>query len=143
MLGQWQDAEDAVQETFVRVSRGLPGWNSERAFEPWLLAIAANRCRTLIKRRTRQVATEPLAETEHAEAVSSSAPLTGHFREELELAMHHLPAPWADALTLFHLEGLSYQEIAERRGCAVGTAKTWVHRGRRALLERLRKRGIL
>ena len=49
MLGQWQDAEDVVQETFVRVARNLNRWDSSRDFEPWLLTIAANRCRTHLR----------------------------------------------------------------------------------------------
>ena len=46
MLGQRQDAEDAAQETFVRVLKNLHRWDPARPFEPWLLTIAGNRCRT-------------------------------------------------------------------------------------------------
>ncbi len=48
MLGQRQDAEDAAQETFVRMLRSLAAWDGRRDFEPWLLGIAGNRCRTLL-----------------------------------------------------------------------------------------------
>src|SRR3954468_10312404 len=54
MLGQRQDAEDAAQETFVRVLRNLHRWDAERDFEPWLLAIAGNRCRTALSVRGRR-----------------------------------------------------------------------------------------
>src|SRR4051812_23908198 len=47
MLGQRQDAEDMCQETFVRAVRSLDSFELERPFEPWLLSIAGNRCRTL------------------------------------------------------------------------------------------------
>lgn len=142
MLGQWQDAEDAVQETFVRVSRSLPRWDATRAFEPWLLAIAANRCRTLLKQRTREIATETLGSDEQTYPCSATTEAADTFREELDLAIAKLPADWAEALRLFHVEGLAYVEIATRMGCPVGTVKTWVHRGRRALLEELQRRDV-
>ena len=54
MLGQREDAEDATQETFVRVIRNLHRWDQGRAFEPWLLTIAGNRCRTKLARRMKR-----------------------------------------------------------------------------------------
>src|SRR5687768_16184080 len=56
MLGQRQDAEDAAQETFVRVLKNLHRWDPARDFEPWLLAIAGNRCRTALSSRKRRPA---------------------------------------------------------------------------------------
>ena len=44
MLSQRQDAEDAAQETFVRLLKNLSKWDQDRDFEPWLFTIAANRC---------------------------------------------------------------------------------------------------
>ena len=54
MLGQREDAEDATQETFVRVVNNLQRWDPARAFEPWLLTIAGNRCRTKLAKRKRR-----------------------------------------------------------------------------------------
>src|SRR5207253_3793966 len=62
MLGQRQDAEDAAQETFVRVLKNLHRWDPERDFEPWLLAIAGNRCRTALAARHRRPVPEPAVE---------------------------------------------------------------------------------
>src|SRR5258706_13026693 len=60
MLGQRQDAEDAAQETFVRLLKNLHRWDPGRDFQPWLLAIAGNRCRTaLAARRGRPIAEPP------------------------------------------------------------------------------------
>ena len=58
MLGQRQDAEDAAQETFVRVLKNLHRWDPEREFQPWLLTIAGNRCRTALSARKRRPAGE-------------------------------------------------------------------------------------
>src|SRR3954451_11400953 len=62
MLGQRQDAEDVAQETFVRVLKNLHRWDAARDFEPWLLAIAGNRCRTALSTRKRRPAGEALPE---------------------------------------------------------------------------------
>ena len=53
ILGDFHLAEDAAQETFFRVLRNLASWDSNRGFEPWLLAIAGNRCRTALASRGR------------------------------------------------------------------------------------------
>ena len=62
MLGQRQDAEDAAQETFVRVLKNLHRWDQGRDFQPWLLAIAGNRCRTALAARRRRPTPEPAVE---------------------------------------------------------------------------------
>src|SRR5437763_14658632 len=62
MLGQRQDAEDAAQETFVRVLKNLHRWDSTRDFLPWLLAIAGNRCRTALSSRRRRPVAESMVE---------------------------------------------------------------------------------
>jgi len=54
MLGHRQDAEDVVQEVFVRAFRSLHQWDPERTLKPWLLTIAANRCRTFLSKRARR-----------------------------------------------------------------------------------------
>src|SRR4051794_4008897 len=51
MMGHRHDAEDVMQETFVRALRGISGFDVNRPFRPWLLGIAANRCRTALSRR--------------------------------------------------------------------------------------------
>src|SRR5687767_12551031 len=62
MLGQRQDAEDAAQETFVRILKNLHRWDQARDFEPWLLAIAGNRCRTALAARRRKPVAEAAVE---------------------------------------------------------------------------------
>jgi RNA polymerase sigma-70 factor (ECF subfamily) len=143
MLGQWQDAEDAAQETFLRVARSLASWDSRRDFEPWLLAIAANRCRTLIARRRREPVAEPLTDQLATDVDASVGTHVHGLSEELDRALQTLPVDWSEALRLFHQQGLDYQQVAQQMGRPVGTVKTWVHRGRLMMLERLRRRGLL
>src|SRR5581483_7872065 len=54
MMGHRQDAEDVAQETFLRALRGVAGFDRDRSLRPWLLGIAANRCRTALGRRGRR-----------------------------------------------------------------------------------------
>ena len=141
MLRHRQDAEDVTQETFSRVARYIHRWDSAKPLEPWLVAIAGNRCRThLSKQRTHQplsAAVEPSADEDGQQQAADS------LREEVSLAMLSLPAKQQEAFRLFHELELNYTEIAERMSCPLGTVKTWVHRARRQMVQRLRDRSVL
>ncbi len=143
MLGQWQDAEDAAQETFVRVVRNLARWDSTREFEPWLLAIAANRCRSQLARRMKRPATEPIYDgwaTDHRDDEQRKARLLA---EELDRVLATVRPEWRTAFELFHQKQLSYDEIATQMNRPVGTIKTWVHRGRQEIIRQLQQREVL
>jgi RNA polymerase sigma-70 factor, ECF subfamily len=141
MLGQREDAEDATQETFLRVARNLHRWDSGRAFEPWLLTIAGNRCRTKLAKRMRQptplVLDYPVEDRRNGHAKPSL------LAEELEVVLTGIRPEYRIAFQLFHSHELGYAEIAERLNVPLGTVKTWVHRARRDIISRLRTRGAL
>jgi RNA polymerase sigma-70 factor (ECF subfamily) len=141
MLGQRQDAEDAAQETFVRVLKNLHRWDPERDFQPWLLTIAGNRCRTALAARKRR----PTAELAEELVVDDEPdPDAGRqLAEELQLALAEVRPEYRQAFVLFHEQELSYAEIAEAMQVPLGTIKTWVHRGRRELIDRLKQRGAI
>ncbi len=140
MLGQRQDAEDVVQETFVRAVRSLASWDQRREFEPWLLQIAANRCRTLLSRRGRRPDIQPLYDTT-AEDTSHMQSLDREVLvEEMRRVLNGMRREWREAFCLFHESELSYAEISERLECPIGTVKTWVHRARRELVRQLQTR---
>ena len=141
MLHHYQDAEDMAQETFVRALKSLSQWDRQRGFLPWLLAIAGNRCRTLLSRRTRRPPTTAIVE-ELSDTAADDEPAR-RLAEELKLAMGTLREEYRRAFVLFHEQELSYAEIGAALDCPVGTVKTWVHRARRELIERLRDRGVL
>ena len=136
MLGQREDAEDVSQEAFLRVLRNLSRWDQRRAFEPWLLTIAANRCRTQLARRRSGQPTQTLRF--HPSDDRWSEESTAHqLQEEVQLAMEQLPANHRRAFLLFHQQHMNYAEISTELGVPEGTAKTWVHRARRTLVRRL------
>lgn len=141
MLAHRQDAEDMTQETFVRALRSLSRFDSSREFEPWLLAIAGNRCRTLLAKRSRRPNSVALGD--HAAGDSGDTQAAKQFAEEVELALANIRLEYRQAFLLFHEQELSYAEIGEVLDCPLGTVKTWVYRARRELIEQLRSRGVV
>jgi RNA polymerase sigma-70 factor (ECF subfamily) len=141
MLGQHQDAEDVAQETFHRAIRSLHRWDASREFEPWLFAIAGNRCRTALGRRARRPTPLPLVE---GEAMGPMG-MAGHddLLEEIRLVLSNMREEYRRAFELFHEAELSYEEIAAALDRPIGTIKTWVHRARKELVDRLKKRQVL
>lgn len=141
MLGHRQDAEDMTQEAFVRALRSLDRWDSQRDFKPWLLAIAGNRCRTLLATRLRRPAST--TEVDQLPDRGPDARRTSQLAEELQRALDALRPEYRQAFVLFHSQQLSHAEIAEVLDCPIGTVKTWVHRARLELAEKLRQRGVV
>lgn len=141
MLGQRQDAEDVAQETFVRVLKNLHRWDAERDFEPWLFAIAGNRCRTAMSTRKRRPSSEILLD--QIPCGSPDMQAARNLAEEVHLALATVREDYRQAFVLFHEQELSYAEIAEAMNVPLGTVKTWVHRARRELIDQLRRRGVV
>lgn len=141
MIGEHHEAEDMAQETFLRVLRNLHRWDQSRPIEPWILTIAGNRCRTHLAQRNRR----PLAcpSQEHVEDHRGRDEPGLLLAEEIRLALSHVRDEYRQAFLLFHDHQLSYAEIAERLDCPLGTVKTWVHRARRDLVQRLHHRGVV
>lgn len=141
MLGQREDAEDATQETFIRVLKNLDRWDPQRDLEPWMLTIAGNRCRTKLAKRMRTPKSQPLEIPipdgfHHQRAGEQLA-------EEVDLALSTLRTEYRDAFMYFHHKEMSYEEISETMGVPLGTIKTWVHRARRELIRRLSQREVV
>jgi RNA polymerase sigma-70 factor (ECF subfamily) len=141
MLGQRQDAEDAAQETFVRMLKSLSRWDASRDFEPWLLAIAGNRCRSALAARQRRPAMGTLADDPPATSTGFEA--ARHLAEEVQVALGQVRPDYREAFLLFHEHELSYEEVAVALDRPLGTIKTWIHRARHELIASLRKREVL
>jgi RNA polymerase sigma-70 factor (ECF subfamily) len=139
MMRHRHDAEDVVQETFARAIRSLDRFDPSRPLRPWLLGIAANRCRTALGRRSRRpVPTDHVLE--HADPRLPEDP--DDVRGELDRALDRLRPDYRVVFLLYHDQGLPYEEIAVAVGRPVGTVKTWLHRARGLLAAELSRRGL-
>jgi RNA polymerase sigma factor (sigma-70 family) len=137
LCGDAESAADLTQETFVQAWQSLPTFEGRSALGTWLCAIAIRVWRRSLNRE-RQAAGVPLEE--FADSLPDPAPGPGeqyelHARqEEVQRALHRLPADYREALVLFYMQGLKYREIAELLGIPLGTVKSRLHGG----LQRLR-----
>lgn len=141
MLRHRQDAEDLTQESLLRALRSLGRWDRERPFLPWLLTIAGNRCRTLLARRMRGPSTTPLVDALPDTAADHEP--ARRLAEELHLALEDVRDEYRSAFLLFHQQQMSYAAIADKLRRPLGTVKTWVHRARHEIIQRLSQRGVL
>lgn len=133
ILGSREDAEDAVQETFLRAYRSLGSYEDRDRFGGWLLRILVNQCRTALARRRRAAlvpdwdwATLPGEVEEHP---ADRAAL----REELDRALATLEPAQREAVVLKFADELTYDEIAAATGASVSALKMRVQRACRRL----------
>jgi RNA polymerase sigma-70 factor (ECF subfamily) len=140
LLHHRHDAEDVSQEVFLRVFRSLRRWDGERPLKPWIMGITVNRCRTWLGQRSRRPGSvQYLQDTVAGPPADDSTEL----QAELRAAVDTLRDEYQTVFVLFHEEGQPYEAIAEILDRPVGTIKTWLHRARLEVLQRLRLRGMV
>jgi RNA polymerase sigma-70 factor (ECF subfamily) len=138
ILGNSEDAEETVQDAFVRAYRALGRYEEREQFGAWLTRILVNRCRTAASRRARHGKTFVDDELAIAGAAARDGADGGMWRAEVERALAALPAEQREAFVLKHVEELEYEAMAEITGAGVSALKMRVKRARerlRALLE--------
>lgn len=134
------DAEDVVQDVFVRVFRSLKRWDETRQLRPWILGIAINRCRTAMAKRAKRPETvDYLQDTASGEPEDDSRELAATIRD----AVDELRPDYREVFVLFHESGQSYEEISATIERPVGTIKTWLHRARTEVMAHLKRRGLV
>ena len=150
MLGRWTEAEDIVQDAFLRAFRALPGFKGEAKFSSWLYRITLNLCRDFLRRTRRapflpapegmdvtELAPAGAAREETVEDVVSRKDLSRHVAR----AMGRLPEEQRSAILLKEYHGLTFQEIAELQGVPLSTVKTRLYQGLTVLRRELDRRG--
>ncbi len=137
VLQHQDDADDAAQDGFLSAWRGLSRFDSERPFGPWLLRIVVNAAQDLRRRRTVRSAESLRGQMPGTQASPALAAEEAEQRGRIGTALAELPERQRLAVVLFDVEGFSHAEIAEVIGVPVGTARSDLFHGRRALRERL------
>ena len=144
MLGSREEAEDASQEAFISAWRHFGSLRGD-AFRPWLLRIASNTCRDVLRRRKRRPQTSlDVALDEGMPDPPDEAPspekvlLTVELRGQIQRALIALPEDQRLAVVLCDIEGLDYGEIAAVIKTSLGTVKSRISRGRARLRELLK-----
>lgn len=126
--GSVHEAEDLVQETWIRAVDALARFRWDAAFSTWLIAIGVNVARDALRRRGRRL------EDGWQDGTDLAVPPHPHGdRVDLERAIHALPDGARTVLVLHDIEGWPHESIAERLEISVGTSKSQLHRARRAL----------
>ena len=146
MVRRAEDAEDVVQETFVRMFRALDRYDPERSFGAWLFSIAARLAIDHLRRRRHQPL--PLAgrdkdDEEYSIEIEDPGPrpdeVAARAEEERRTGelIASLPPHYRVVVLMRHQQDLSYEEIAEALHLPLGTVKARIHRARALLRERL------
>ena len=148
MMGNYDDANDLTQETFLRAFRAIAGFRGDSSFSTWLSHIVTNLCRDELRKRYR-ISFESLdqevclGDAEVKKQIPSSDPGPDEvyerheLQQELQELLITLSPEFRLALVLRDIQGFSYQEIAEQMECSLGTVKSRINRARNFLKEKV------
>ncbi len=151
LLRDPEEARDAAQEAFARAYAALSTYDGAQPFVPWVLRIARNHCLDVLRRRLPEIQRVELdadpddgapRELADPSAVRGDDALERRqLAGALEAAVAALPQNYREVVHLFHVEHLSYKEIAATLDVPLGTVMTWLHRARARLKEALAEPG--
>lgn len=140
-----EDCEDLVQETFLRVHRSRHSYERIAKFSTWMYTIALNLAKSLYKKKQRMQKVSIHEDPDNNESREMTFEDSNILQDEelhqklcikeLEKALMHLNEEFREAIVLRDIQELSYEEIAEITGTAMGTVKSRINRGRLQLQE--------
>ena len=147
-IRDWSEVQDVAQDTFIRAYRAIKNFRGDAQFSTWLHTIAVNTAKNHLAANNRRPPGEDI-DVEDAEQFESGlrlrdtdTPEREAMREELERtvmkAVDALPEELRTAITLREVEGLSYEEIAQKMDCPIGTVRSRIFRAREAIDAELR-----
>jgi RNA polymerase sigma-70 factor (ECF subfamily) len=131
LLGDAHDAEEVVQDSWLRVHDALPRFIAGAPFDPWFFRILANRCRSAQAKRGRFRALVEVGEL----PANAATPAAVHddWTAEVQRALAQLPAEQREAFLLRHVEDLDYEDIAAATGVGLSAVRMRVKRACDAL----------
>lgn len=127
-----EEARDATQEAFFKAYRSLRTFKPGAKFSTWIFAIAYHACCDRLARRKRY-SNEELPERADSAAGPELQAIAGDEARRLRAAIEALPEKYRSVITLYHLQGRQYDEIAEVLGIPMGTVKTHLFRAKEQL----------
>lgn len=127
ILGNREDAEEAIQDAFLRAFRALGSYEDRERFAAWLTRILVNQCRTVLARSERREAVFSEMDVHEAELFTHSQATEQHW-PDLDHALAQLPADQREALVLRYADDLTYQEMSRITGAGESALKMRVQR---------------
>jgi RNA polymerase sigma-70 factor (ECF subfamily) len=141
MLRHREDAQDAAQETFVKVYRNLKGFEPKSSLYTWIYRIAVNTCLDQRRKRRPELPESDIPFEDICSRVRAEDPYESmETTELLRWALQKIPEKLRTAIVLKEMEGLSYDEVAGVLDISLGTVKSRISRARDELRRLLRKR---
>lgn len=138
MLSSTEEAEDVVQETFVRVHQHRNLFNYRHCFSTWIYTICLNLARNVLRRRKKYAYVEISELPRHEAKLAVKMKLPSRLPQALETAIRELPENSRDAFLLRDVQELPYEEVGAVLGVPIGTVKSRVSRARSILRAQLR-----
>ena len=141
------EAEDVVQEAFIKAYRALPNFRGDSAFYTWLYRIGVNAAKNWLLANGRRVkATSGASDEEgqdelallHDEETPDRVLQSRQIAQTVNRSIEQLPEELKTAIVLREIDGLSYEEIAEVMDCPIGTVRSRIFRAREAIAQQLR-----
>jgi len=144
MLRDPDQAADAAQDSLVRIWQALGRFDERAALSTWIYTVTRNRCLSAIERRRDHdsLSDEAVAQEVEVRTASGAQVETDDRGELLREFVTALPERYRRPLLLYYYEGCSVDEVAGMLGVAESTVKTWLHRARAMLQERLAAAGL-
>jgi RNA polymerase sigma-70 factor, ECF subfamily len=142
-ISDWSECQDVAQDTFLRAYRALGNFRGDAQFYTWLHRIAVNTAKNHLVANNRRPPTDDI-DVDDATQFESGMRLRDNDTPERELmrqqleqtvmrAVEGLPEELRQAITLREVDGLSYEEIAQRMDCPIGTVRSRIFRAREAI----------
>jgi RNA polymerase sigma-70 factor (ECF subfamily) len=126
MLGDRAQAEDAAQESFLRIWKSIDRYRGEASLSTWIFSITRNVCLTAISKRAAR-------RSEAIEGAERARPVAPDRQRDIEYLVGQLPDNYRQVVMLFYMEDRSYDEVARMLDLPLGTVKTHLHRARQQL----------
>ena len=124
-------AEDMAQESFIKAFRLIKGFRGDCRFSTWLYRVTSSVCLTELNRRKRRGEVE--LQPQHTKDMAGPSSDLTDMPEIVQRCVQKLPERYATIITLYYLQEITYEEIAETMNIPMGTLKTWMHRARHQL----------